>query len=180
MATLTLKQLMNGRTPNPDFSGVEVADDLVLAVNLNQSTKVDDFIVAQFGVKGITSSLNAETQDTQYIRQGKSTVKTGFQRTIEISGDRFVGDFFQDKCMETIFEVGQAVVTEYVYFNILTGKGERGTVSIVVEQDKGGNAGETSEIQISFKSVGVKPTPYTYTPNAQVLKTFDGIQEGEK
>lgn len=59
--------------------------------------------------------------------------------------------------------VGQKVVVPYVYFSILTGKGEKGTVSIIVNSDGGGNAGENSSISIDLRSVGTAPTEYTYS-----------------
>lgn len=56
----------------------------------------------------------------------------------------------------------------YVYFSVLTGKGEKGTASIIVNSDGGGNAGENSAISIDLRSVGVKPTEYTYAAGASV------------
>ena len=46
---------------------------------------------------------------------------------------------------------------------MLTGKGEKGTASIIVNSDGGGNAGENSSISIDLKSVGTAPTEYTYS-----------------
>lgn len=166
MASLTVSQLMTGKTPVADYEGITTADDMVLAVSFNNATKVDDYIVAQLGIKGVESSLNPETQESQYIRQGKSTVKTGTQRTFTITGDRFLGDDFQDKALATKFETGQGVVIDYVWFNILTGKGEKGKASVMVEQDSGGNAGDNANFSISLNSVGEKPTEYTYTTGA--------------
>ena len=36
------------------------------------------------------------------------------------------------------YGTGQAVIKPYVYFNMLTGKGERGNISIAVEDDLSG------------------------------------------
>lgn len=166
MASLTVKQLMAGKTPDATFQGITTADDMVLAVTFDGATKVDDYLVAQLGVIGVESSVNPETQESQYIRQGKSTVKTGSQRTFTITGDRFLGDDFQDKALDTKFKTGQAVIVDYVWFNILNGKGEKGKASIMVEQDSGGNAGENATFSISLNSVGEKPTDYTYTAGA--------------
>ena len=58
--------------------------------------------------------------------------------------------------------MGQKVIVPYVYFSVLTGKGEKGTASIIVNSDGGGNAGENSAISIDLRSVGTKPTEYTY------------------
>lgn len=56
-----------------------------------------------------------------------------------------------------------AVVTDYVYFNILNGKGEKGQVSIIINSDGGGNAGESAAIDVEFKKIGNVPTEYTYS-----------------
>lgn len=50
----------------------------------------------------------------------------------------------------------------YVYFNVLNGKGEKGQVSIIVNSDGSGNAGESSAIDIEFKKIGSNPAEYTY------------------
>ena len=55
------------------------------------------------------------------------------------------------------------MVVPYVYFSVLTGKGEKGQVSIIVNSDGGGNAGENSAISIDLRSVGTKPTAYSYS-----------------
>lgn len=53
-------------------------------------------------------------------------------------------------------------MTNYVYFNVLNGKGEKGQVSIIVNSDGSGNAGESSAIDIEFKKIGSNPAEYTY------------------
>ena len=111
------------------------------------------------------SRFHLKAQDKQYIRTGLSTSKTGTQRTFSITGDRYIGDAFQDYCfgLDIAHGVGQAVVVPYVYFSVLTGKGEKGQVSIIVNSDGGGNAGENSAISIDLRSVGTKPTAYSYS-----------------
>ena len=91
----------------------------------------------QVGVEGVESSLNAETNDKQYIRAGKSTTKKGTQRKFSIKGDRYSGDEFQDYALsETVkYGVGNDCVVDYVYFNYLTGKGEKGKASLMVNTD---------------------------------------------
>ena len=111
------------------------------------------------------SRFHLKAQDKQYIRTGLSTSKTGTQRTFSITGDRYIGDAVQDYCfgLDIAHGVGQAVVVPYVYFSVLTGKGEKGQVSIIVNSDGGGNAGENSAISIDLRSVGTKPTAYSYS-----------------
>ena len=53
-----------------------------------------------------------------------------------------------------------------MYFNILTGKGEKGKCSVIVNSDGSGNAGESSAIDIEFKKIGDLPTEFTYMVSA--------------
>ena len=170
---MKVSQLMAGYTPSDAFEGFATNDDWVLAVGINltgENPSVGDFTVVQMGIAGLDPQMNPVTQDKQYIRTGMSTTKTGTQRTFAITGDRYIGDPFQDYCFKIgiAHGVGQAVIVPYVYFSVLTGKGERGTASIIVNSDGGGNAGENSAISIDLRSVGVKPTEYTYAAAASV------------
>ena len=92
-------------------------------------------------------------------------MKTGTQRSFTVSGDRYIGDEAQDYCLshKTKYGTGNGVVTNYVYFNILNGKGEQGQCSIIVNSDGSGNAGESSTIDIEFKKMGTTPKEYTYS-----------------
>ena len=85
-----------------------------------------------------------------------------------MSGDRYVGDAAQDYCLSHAMKygTGNAVVTNYLYFNILTGKGEKGQCSIIVNSDGSGNAGESSAVDIEFRKIGSNPTEYTYSAGA--------------
>ena len=58
---------------------------------------------------------------------------------------------------------GNGAVTNYVYFCVLNGKGEKGQVSVIVNSEGGGNAGESSSIDISLQKIGTEPTEYTYS-----------------
>ena len=144
---MKLSELMKDVTPNAQYTGWTTNDDFVLAIDLTpgatQATEASDYGVVQMGVAGLDAQMNPVTQDKQYIRAGQSTQKTGTQRSFTISGDRYV--------------------TNYVYFNILTGKGEKGTCSIIVNSDGGGNAGESAGIDVEFKKIGSTPTEYTYS-----------------
>lgn len=163
---MKVSELMAGYTPSNTFEGFATNDDWVLAVgiNLDEGAPEADYTVVQMGIAGLDPQMNPVTQDKQYIRTGTSTTKTGTQRTFAISGDRYIGDAFQDHCFSLgiAFGVGQKVIVPYVYFSVLTGKGEKGTASIIVNSDGGGNAGENSAISIDLRSVGTKPTEYIY------------------
>jgi len=161
---LKVSELMAGHVPSASFEGFATNDDWVLAVGIGEYLSEGDYTVVQMGIAGLDPQMNPVTQDKQYIRTGLSTSKTGTQRTFAITGDRYIGDPFQDYCfgLDIAHGVGQKVVVPYVYFSILTGKGEKGTASIIVNSDGGGNAGENSAISIDLKSVGTAPVEYVY------------------
>lgn len=164
---MKLSELMASKTPNPTYEGFVTNDDFVLAVDCSAdgSAAVGDYAVVQLGVAGLDAQLNPVTQDKQYIRAGQSTTKTGNQRSFAVSGDRYVGDEFQDFALghAVKYGTGNAVIRGYVYFCILNGKGEKGKVSVIVNSDGSGDAGESSEIDIELKKAGDAPTEYTYT-----------------
>ena len=166
---MKLSELMKDVTQNAQYTGWTTNDDFVLAIDLTpgaaQATEESAYGVVQMGVAGLDAQMNPVTQDKQYIRAGQSTQKTGTQRSFTISGDRYVGDEVQDYIFshDIKYGTGNTVVTNYVYFNILTGKGEKGTCSIIVNSDGGGNAGESAGIDVEFKKIGSTPTEYTYS-----------------
>ena len=59
------------------------------------------------------------------------------------------------------YGTGQAVIKKYVYFNLLTGKGEQGSVSIAIEDDLSGAAGENASFSATLTSTEL-PKEYTY------------------
>lgn len=166
---MKLSELMKDATPDPKFTGWVTNDDFVLAINLEpgaeEATEPKNYAVVQMGVAGLDAQMNPVTQDKQYIRAGQSTQKTGTQRSFTISGDRYMGDEAQDYIMshEVKYGTGNKVVTDYVYFCILTGKGEKGTCSIIVNSDGGGNAGESAGIDVEFRKIGSMPVEYIYS-----------------
>ncbi|MEI3184201.1 MAG: hypothetical protein V8S98_13375 [Lachnospiraceae bacterium] len=95
------------------------------------------------------------TSEKTYIRAGKSTQKTGTARSFAVSGDRYIGDPAEDFMLshEMKYAKGNAAVTNYVYFCILNGKGEKGQVSVIVNSEGGGNAGESSSIDINLQEI---------------------------
>lgn len=163
---MTVKELMTGHTPDAEYEGWTTNDDYVLAVGIGkEATSENDYTVVQMGVAGLDAQLNPITVDKTYIRAGQSSMKTGNQRAFKATGDRYIGDKFQDFAFSHAikFGTGNSVVVPYVYFNILTGKGEKGNVSVIVNSDGSGNAGESSGIDIDLKKTGAAPTAFTYT-----------------
>lgn len=167
---MKLSEVMENVVINPNFEGIVTNDDYILAVDCGETPATDfsnvgDFSVVQLGVSGLDSSMNPVTQDKTYIRAGQSTTKTGNQRSFAVSGDRYVGDEFQDFALShnIKYGTGQTVVRKYVYFNILTGAGESGECAIIVNSDGSGEAGNSAEIDIELKKSGAAPAEYTYT-----------------
>lgn len=165
---MKLSELMTKHTPDPSFEGFVTNDDMVLAVDISGGKNTDpgSYVVVQMGISGLDAQNNPVTVDKKYIRAGQSTTKTGNQRSFKVSGDRYVGDPFQDyACSPKIMQgVGQTVVVPYVYFCVLNGKGEKGTVSIITNSDASGSAGENAGIDIELKKVAAAPVEWTYEP----------------
>ena len=165
---MKLNELMQGYSPDPSYEGWVTNDDWVIAVDTSATKDghPDDYTVVQMGIAGFDAQLNPVTQEKQYIRAGQSTQKTGTQRTFSVTGDRYIGDPFQDYAFShgIKYGTGQKVVVPYVYFNVLNGRGEQGTVSIIDNTDSSGSAGESSSIDISLNKVGAMPEEYAYAP----------------
>lgn len=167
---MKLSELMAKVVVNPTFTGFVTNDDWVLAVDCGETaaadfTSVGDFAVVQMGIAGLDSNMNPVTVDKTYIRAGQSTAKTGNQRSFSVSGDRYIGDAFQDFALshKIKYGTGQTVIRKYVYFNIVTGKGESGDCVIIVNSDGSGEAGNSSEIDIELKKSGAQPEEYTWS-----------------
>ena len=162
---MKLSALMAGYTPSAEFAGVATNDDFVLAVDIGGTAgeTVGDYVVVQTGVSAVDAQLSPETEEKTYIRAGKATNKTATQRTFKLSGDRMHGDEFQDFALsfDIKFGTGQKVIRPYVYFSLLTGKGEKGTASIIVNSDGSGEAGSTAEIDIDIMATAA-PAEYTW------------------
>lgn len=168
---MKLSELMaaNAAKLDKNFTGFVTNDDFVLAVDCGETPvagfqEAGDFEVAQMGVTGLDSNLNPITQDKVYIRAGQSTTKTGNQRSFSVTGDRYVGDAFQDFVLSHAIKygTGQSVVRKYVYFNVITGIGESGEATIIVNSDGSGEAGNSAEIDIELRKSGAAPAEYNY------------------
>lgn len=163
---MKLSELMNGVTVSSSFEGFVMSDDMVLAVDISetQDAAVKDYAVAQMGLKSTSGSLNPEEKTSAYIRAGKSTVKTGNQREISFEVDRYAGDEFQDFALshKIKYAIGQGAVVNYVYFDRLTGKGEKGKATLIISSDAGGNAEENLAVSGSLKKTGAAPAEFTW------------------
>lgn len=160
-----LSEFMATRSPDPAYKALvaDTTDAYVLAVNLTEATDPADYIVANEGITEHSGSLNPQTTDTQYIHTGLRSSKTGNQRQFSLSGDRFSGDEFQDAVLAhgMKYGMGNTIVRDYVYFNALTGLGEKGKIAIMVEDDTAGSAGESATFSATLYAQGT-PTEYSY------------------
>jgi len=163
---MKISELMANFTPSATYEGIVTADDMVFAINNTENGEVGDYIVAEQSITGIEAQLNPMTVDSTYIRAGQSTTKTGTQRQITVTGDKYIGDDFIDLCLSPsmMYGIGSNAVVDYVLFNILNGKGEKGKMCVIVNNDSAGSAGENSTISIEFRKFGQDPLAYTYTP----------------
>lgn len=162
---MKLSALMEGFTPSAEFAGVATNDDFVLAIDVAESanSEVGEYVIVQTGISAVDAQLSPETEEKTYIRAGKATTKTATQRTFNLSGDRMHGDEFQDFALSFAvkFGTGQKVIRPYVYFSLLTGEGEKGSASIIVNSDGSGEAGSTAEIDIDIMATAA-PSQYTW------------------
>ena len=120
--------------------------------------------IASVHTDNYNAGIDSETDDKNYYYEGKISKKTSSQRTFQVTGDRIIGDAFQDfVCSHAVkFGKGSAVLRGYVYFCVLTGKGEKGLATIVVNNDGNGESGASGEIDVEIKSQG-EPEEYTYS-----------------
>lgn len=166
---MKVSEVMTGKEPSAAYNGVVTNDANVLAIDISETPtgKIGDYVVAQICISGVDAQLNPETEDKTYIRAGKATAKTATQRTFNVTGDKYDGDAFQDfiSSHKIKFGTGQDVIVPYVYFSVLTGKGEKGKAAIIVNSDGSGEAGASAEIDVDVMAV---ETPKEYTYSADV------------
>nr|DAZ85028.1 MAG TPA: hypothetical protein [Caudoviricetes sp.] len=164
---MLLKDMFKGVKTDPDFKGFLTTDNMVAAVDISeeQNADVDDYAVVCYGGgTDRSSSLNPEKKTNSYYYKGKSTLKTGNQRTIDFTEDRYIGDEFQDYALshEQKYATGQAAIKNYVYFNTLTGEGEKGKGSLIISDDGSGAPEENLSISGSIEKSGDNPVKFTY------------------
>ena len=169
----------SGITPSASYTGIETANDFVLAFQTDKSkqSKEADWIVCADHVKEHSGSLNATTEDSQYIRTGNVTDKTGTQRTLAVNGDRCVGDAFQAFVLshKIVYGTGSDVIVPYIYFSLRTGKGEKGSAAIIVTSDVGGAAGSKATFACDVKAIGT-PDEFDYNPATQSAEPAKAVK----
>lgn len=167
--TLTALKTKKGIVPSADYTGTEKADDFIFAIQTDASTqtKESDWVVFAERVKEHSGALNASTEDVAYIRAGTVTEKGETQRTFSLNGNRCVGDPAQDFLLshKIKYGTGSDVVVPYIYFSLRTGKGEKGTCTLIVTSDVGGSAGSPATFACDVKGIGT-PDEFDYTAAA--------------
>lgn len=152
----------SGITPSASYTGIETADDFVFAIQTESAkqTKESAWIVCADHVKEHSGALNASTNSDTFIRTGPTDTKSAVQRTLSVNGNRCVGDAFQDFLLsrKIVFGTGSDVIVPYIYFSLRTGKGEKGSCTLVVTSDVGGAAGSPATFACDVKSIGVPGT----------------------
>lgn len=161
---MKLSTLMTGYTPDASFEGFADSDTWCLAIKTasTQATPAD-YEVFQIGARDQSASFNPETKDSIYVRSGKVTTKTGNSLQIKLDHDRYFGDAVQDyiDSFAIVFGTGADVVTDFVYFNLLTGKGYQGKGAIIMSDGPSTGAGENGSWSGTLYGQGT-PTEYTY------------------
>ena len=155
-----------------EATGEYVGRDMVFAMDCSEDGKaasIGDYAIAGPHVEDMGATLNPTSEDKSYIAEGDSTIKTSTKRSFTVTGQRLIGDEFQDFLCSFAIKYGKGSVVQrpYVYFHAGTKKGERGVVTILVKKDGAGAASATADIEVELQSCAI-PTEYTYaaTPAA--------------
>lgn len=163
---MKVSEFMAAITQDASAVGEISANRMLLAVDCSEggSTSVGDYEIAFVHIENLGASLSPKTTDKSYLYEGESTLKTGTQRTFSVTGQRYKGDAFQDYCCSHAIKygVGNAVQRPYVYFNVDSGKGEKGVVSVVTKKDGASASGNPTDIEIDLMAIGT-PEEYTYS-----------------
>ena len=153
----------SGITPSASYTGIETADDFVFAIQTKSTkSKETDWVVCADHVKEHSGALNSSTTSDTFIRTGPTDTKSAVQRTLSVNGNRCVGDAFQDFLLSRKIVFGTDVIVPYIYFSLRTGKGEKGSCSLIVTSDVGGAAGSPATFACDVKSIGA-PDEFAYT-----------------
>lgn len=168
---MKLSEVMKEITPNADYSGEVSGDDFILALDCSttgNATSPADYDVATVHVSNYGAELSPETDTAQFYYEGYAAMKKSTSRKFKPVGKRLAGDEFQDfVCSHGIkFGRGNDVVRNYVYFCALTGKGEKGKVLILVNNDGAAESGAIGDIDIELQVIGV-PEEYTYAASGE-------------
>ena len=168
---MTLAEYMAVAKQANQFSatGERTGRQMVLAVDCSEDGDAEekDYVVVANHVENVGASLTGKTTDKEYIGEGSVTIKSSTKRSFSVTGQLLRGDPYHDFiCSHKIkYGVGTEVQRKYVYFDPGTMKGESGTVTIVVNKDGAGAAGDPGDIDVAMNVAGT-PDEYTYAEAA--------------
>lgn len=167
---MTVTELMTaaGVTPKADYAGEVKTNFMILGVAVDDTeTDPKEYVVAAAHITNLGAEVDASTEDSNYLYEGKFTARIDARRTFSLEGKRIVGDAFQDwACSHAVkFGTGNAVIRDYVYFNALTGEGEKGRLTINTTKDGSGEANNSADFACDAYSSGA-PDEYTYVATA--------------
>lgn len=168
---MKLSEVMKKVNIDNNFDGEVKGDDYILALDCTaegDADHPDKYDVASVHVSNYGAELSPETDSTNFYYEGYTSMKKSTSRKFKPVGKRLVGDAFQDfVCSHAIkYGVGSAVVRNYVFFCALTGKGEKGEVLILVNNDGTAESGAIGDIDVELQVIGT-PEEYTYAASTQ-------------
>lgn len=163
---MTLSEYISAAQAAAAETGERTGRQMVLAVDCSSSgdATVANYAVVANHIENHGAALSPKTADKSYIGEGDSTLKTGTQRTFDVTGQLLRGDTFHDfVCSHAIkYGVGSAVQRNYVYFDPGTGEGESGKVTIIVNKDGAAGASDPADLDVRLAVVGI-PEEYEYS-----------------
>lgn len=167
--TMTIADYM-AKVTAAEATGEYIGRDMVLGLDCTEDGNATDpsqYTYVGVHIEDYGASLESKSEDKSYVYEGDSTVKTGTQRTFQITGQRYISDAFQDfvTSFAVKFGKGSAVQRGYCYFHNGTKNGEQGIMTILVNNDGNGAASSPADIDVELRSSG-PVSEYTYTAQA--------------
>lgn len=160
---MKLSEFIAARSANA--TGTYTGREMILAVDCSAdgSAAVADYDIAGIHIEDVGAEIETESETRTYIAEGQETIRTTARRKFTIDGVRYISDTFQDfLCSHAVkYGTGAGVSRGYVYFHAGTLAGEKGTLTISVQSDGGGDAASLAELKAELTSVGT-PEEYSY------------------
>lgn len=149
-----------------EATGEYTGRDMILAVDCTEdgsAAEPGQYAFVGVHIEDVGAAPDTKSEDRSYVLEGETTLKTGTQRTFDISGDRYISDAFQDFCCNAAvkFGRGSAVQRKYVYFHSGTKTGEQGLLTILVKKDGAAGASDPAGFEAELKSCGT-PTAFVW------------------
>ena len=160
------------RHPTFDKSGKVAIEDITSG----------DWARLAVGVNTITPSASETSQKlSDYASEGHSeTVVTGKDITLAISGDRYVGNPWQEYVSSMCLKMGNAVKTRCIY--VVNGNAIESacTITAIVPTGGNANANQTFSCTINFDGIPVEPAGLlTLTESESEAWTYKATVDGE-